>query len=74
MNTTLFPEIPTQEQIARYKQIFALLDGYRLGSVAMEQIAAIPKQEVQEARDWVSSASFQLLEADIPEFWAEDGE
>ena len=66
-NNTLFPEIRTAEQIARYKAIFAILEGYRQGTVSMKEVLTIPKEEIQEARAWVTSVSLALLVADIPE-------
>ena len=65
-NNTLFPTIPTPEQIARYKAIHDLLNGYREGTVTMAEVKAIPKEEIQAARDYISQVSFSLLEADIP--------
>lgn len=73
-NSTLFPEIQSAEQIARYQAIYKILDGYREGTVTMEQVMAIPKDELEEAREWVSEASFRLLEQDIPEYGEGDVE
>lgn len=72
MKQTLFPGIRLKEQIARYRAIYVILDGYREGRVTMKEVLAIPKDEVREARDWMTQVSFELLEADIPDFWDED--
>jgi len=60
---------PTKEQLAKYKAVYSILDGYRRGTATMEQVKAIPKDELEAARDWVSQVSFAKLEADISEIW-----
>lgn len=73
-NPTLFPDLLSAEQIARYRAIYKVLDGYRQGTTSMDQVLAIPKEEVREARRWVREASFKMWEQDIPEYGEEDVE
>lgn len=71
---TVNPKVgPTKEQIARYKAVYSVLDSYRRGTATMAQVKAIPKGDLEEARNWVSQLSFEKLEADIPDFWDEAG-
>ena len=67
-NHTLFPDIPTPEQIARYQEIRKILDDYYAGKLPMSAVNALTAAEVITARKWVTQMSISLLEKDIPEF------
>jgi hypothetical protein len=66
--TSLFPDIPTAEQIARYKEIMKIIDGYRRGNVPFSEVDALSQEEVMEAREWVNEVTVARLMVEDPEF------
>ena len=64
-----FPgELPTEEHIARYREIQRILRAYAQGKVSMASVQAIPREEILACRRWVNDASVQALIAELPEF------
>ena len=61
-------ELPTAEQIARYREIQRILRAYAQGKVSMASVQAIPREEILACRRWVNDASVKALIAELPEF------
>lgn len=62
-NSSTYPK----EMPVRYLRVFQVLDGYREGKVDHQEVQAINKQELREARAWMRNWMNGRMEEAFPE-------